>query len=131
VILAVVWFVDVALAAKHRGSHAVRRWLVAPCVVIVVAFTSLSSWPDRLRFVASEHALDRAADRVEAGQPVQGRVGWYEVSSSSVVDGDVALAVGSSLMSEWVLVRGAGAPSGQSCDHLAALWYLCVSPLID
>jgi len=125
--IAVAWLIDVGYAASGRtGSHLWRRLLVAPVIVVSVAVLSLSLWPDRLRFAVSRRALDRAADRVERGAHVTGRVGRYTVSSSTAEGDTVTLMLADgAFFTWWELVRSGAAPANASCSHLAADWYLC------
>ena len=125
--IAVAWLIDVGYAASGRtGSHLWRRLLVAPVIVVTVALLSLSLWPDRLRFAVSRRALDRAADRVERGAHVTGRVGRYTISSSMAEGGTVTLMLAEgAFFTWWELVRSGVAPANSTCSHLAADWYLC------
>src|SRR5262249_19699893 len=79
-----------ASAATRRTARPKRSPLLAWPLVLVLAFLPLSVlftlWPLRLAFLISTPALDRLADRVDAGGPVTSPewAGLFRVVSSAV-----------------------------------------------
>jgi hypothetical protein len=98
-----------------------------PVVVLVVAYLVLfTALPDRARFAVGWRALDQAADRVERGEGVSGRIGLYRVESSEGSPGTATLNLAGGLtFGSWSLVRSAAPPGTMTCHHLASRWYLC------
>jgi hypothetical protein len=114
-----------ASAATRRSARPRRSPLVAWPLVLVLALLPLSMlltfWPFRLAFLASRPALDRLADRVEAGQPVTSPewAGLFRVVAS-VVDsssGNVGLIIDADPSGRSGFVRasvGPGMPAARS-----------------
>jgi len=79
-----------ASAATRRTARPQRSPLLAWPLVLVLALLPLSMlltlWPFRLAFLASRPAMDRLADRVDAGQAVTSPewVGLFRVVGSAV-----------------------------------------------
>ena len=135
-----------ASAATRRTAKSRRSPLVAWPLVLVLTLLPLSMlltfWPFRLAFLASRPALDRLADRVEAGQPVTSPewAGLFRVVASAVdpSSGNVGLIMDPAPSGRSGFVRvsvGPGMTAARSSSPFANLnfdlqlperwWYEC------
>jgi hypothetical protein len=135
-----------ASSATRRNARPRRSPLVAWPLVLVLTLLPLSMlltfWPFRLAFLASRPALDRLADRVEAGQPVTSPewAGLYRVVASAVdpSSGSVGLIIDADPSGRTGFVRvsvGPGMPASRSSSPFSNLnfdlqlperwWYEC------
>ncbi len=114
-----------ASAATRRSARPRRSPLVAWPLVLVLALSPLSMlltyWPFRLAFLASRPAMDRLADRVEAGQRVTSPewAGLFRVVASAVdpSTGNVGLVIDADPSGRSGFVRasvGPGMPAARS-----------------
>lgn len=114
-----------------RWWHGARSGLVPIFVFLLALLTMITMWPLRLRFAASESAMDRLAKTVmtTAGPYRDQNVGWFFAHEIRRVDGGVQffVCVGGGLGSSGFAYCSSGLPMTRTvsrCSHFSGDWYL-------
>jgi len=112
----------VAASGEWLHRHWFVRWVLPPFVAVVMAAALNFSLPDLARFTPSRNALNDAAP---AGEPVEGRVGWYEIDRAEVDGETVRLWTDSPIeSSHGVLIRDGTFEAGR-CATLDTRRVVC------
>jgi hypothetical protein len=78
------WLIGLAtswLAHARPGRRALVSWMVMPTLAVVCAVLVANDVPASVSFTLSESSLEQAADRAQAGRPVDaGSIGFLDVS---------------------------------------------------
>lgn len=98
------------LATRTGWASRLRAAGIVACAVALAVSMLVTRWPFQLAFYISSPALNRLADRVEAGGSVTPgeRAGMYRVSGSMTIAGDTTLIIDPSPSGRSGFIRRAG-----------------------